>query len=310
MLIRQFPDIEWLKANIRDGFREKKAVNGLALKHVGWPSVVLNTQTKTAERKDIKGPFSFFANFKGTSTIGIEGKHFQINELCYTLSNREQHYDLLIDDKNGTETINIHFGEQFFARALYALSSTDQKLLDNPFSCESTLLNVQSNSMVKSPQLVHLLGELMHQYNAEAAEEDEETILFDILKELLIANSREVKSMQQLPVQSQSTKTEIMKRLFQARDYIHSCFFEEIGLDELSHISCLSKFHFLRLFKQAFGQSPYQYQKQLRIQRAMSLYQQGATLEGIAEKIGVLNASSVSRMIRKQYGAYPSQIRQ
>jgi AraC family transcriptional regulator len=308
MFIQQFPNIEWLKAKIREGFSDKKALNDLPLRHVGWPSVVLNARVKTTERKDIKGPFSFFTNLSGHSVIGIEGKGHQINEQCYTLSNQGQHYDLLIDEKDETETLNIHFGEHFFSKATEALISTDKELLDNPFEYSSGALNIRSNSVLKTPELAYSLNKLMVFYKSDESEQREEELLFDILKKLLITNSKEIESTSKLPIQSKTTRAEIMNRLYIARDFIHSYFFKDISLDELSQVSCLSKFHFLRLFKKAFGLSPYQYQKKLRINRALALYQQGHTLEFITSQVGIENASSLSRMIRKQYGAYPSQI--
>lgn len=308
MLIHQFPDIQWLKAKIREGFSDKKAINDIPLKHRGWPTVVLNTKTRLADRRDIQGPFSLFVNLTGSSTIGIEGKQYNINEQCYTLSNSGQHYDLIVDNAHTTETLNIHFGEHFYQQSLKALSVSDQHLLDDPFEPLADSPLIAPRSLLRNTALDQRLGLLLSSYKKGESSEEQEGILFEILKQVMTANSREVQKTVSLPIKSGAVKKEIAARLFLARDYIHSHFDREIGLEELSKISCLSKFHFLRLFKQAFAQSPYQYQKTLRTRRAMSLYQRGITLEEIASQVGVENASSVSRMVRKQLGLYPSQL--
>lgn len=308
MLIRQFPDIEWLKSKIRQDFSDQKALNDMPLKHQGWPSIVLNTKVKATERRDIKGPFSLFVNLSGNSIVGIDNRQYQINEQCYALSNMGQHYDLLIDNADTTETLNIHFGEHFFLESIQALTQTDRSLLDNPFEVKQKHLNISPHSLLKSPELDLKLKKLMASYKSDDVSHLEDEMLFEVLQEVLIANSKEIKRGDALPIQSKATQEEIVNRLFLARDYIHSYFFREISLEELSQISCLSKFHFLRLFKKAFSISPYQYQKKLRASRAITLYKQGQTLEAIAGRVGMENASSLSRMIYKQYGAYPSQI--
>ncbi|GAB5523582.1 MAG: hypothetical protein Roseis2KO_14540 [Roseivirga sp.] len=307
MLIHEFPDIQWLKEKIRQGFSDKKAINDIPLKYRGWPTVVLNTKTKSAERRDIRGPFSLFINLSGTSRIGIEGKEYQINEQCFTLSNAGQHYDLIIDDKQTTETLNIHFGEHFYRESVKSLCESDQQLLDDPFESSGNSPLLAPRSLLRDEAMNQKLSWLLNSYKAGNTDQQEE-VLFELLKGVMITNTGEARKAASLPIKSGAVRKEIADRLFLARDYIHSHFHREVSLDELSRISCLSKFHFLRLFKQAFLQSPYQYQKTLRINRTMALYKNGVTLEEIASQIGVENASSVSRMVHKQFGHYPSQL--
>lgn len=268
---------------------------------------MLNAKTKQAERRDIKGPFSLFINLNGNSTIGLDGKEYRINEQCYTLSNSGQHYDLLIDDTSTTETLNIHFGEHFYKQSIKALTESDEQLLDNPFESTSDTL-IRPRSLPRTEAMNTQLKRLLRCYKSGNYREEQEEILYDILRRVMLTNAHEINQAASLPIKSRAVKMEITSRLFLARDYIHSHFDREISLDELSGVSCLSKFHFLRLFKQVFQQSPYQYQKTQRIQRAMTLYKDGLTLEEIADRVGIENASSISRMVYKQFGFYPSQL--
>lgn len=308
MFIHEFPDLNWLKKKIADGFRDKKGVAEMPLKQSGWPSVVLNTRVKQAERRDIKGPFSLFLNISGNSLVRTDGQDFHINELCFGLSNAGQYYDLIIDETSVTETYNVHFGEHFFRESVRALSHTHAQLLDEPFSYQNEELNLTPHTSLRTPGFNRILYDLQHAYKQALSEDREEEILYELLQEVLTFHSDEMSKAALLRVQSASVRQEITGRLFSARDYIHAHYGEVFSLEQLSRISCLSKFHFLRLFKAFFGVTPYQYQKQLRFQRALELYKQGETLESIAPVIGMENASSVSRMFHKQSGQYPSQL--
>lgn len=308
MLINRFPDITWLKEQIQQGFSNRKAVDGRALAHEGWPTVVLNTETRQAERRDIQGPFSLFINLKGTSTVGVEGREYRINQQCYSLSNAGQRYDLLIDNPLRTETLNIHFGEHFYSQSVKALSETDCQLLDNPFGSGETEFHLAPRSLQRTVRFDNLLQKLSKSYLPDNHETLEEEALFDIFREVMLTNHSEAKRTAAIPIKSLAVKEEITSRLYMARDYIHGHFTSELSLDELSRICCLSKFHFLRLFRQAFQKSPYQYQKTLRLHMALDLYKSGHTLEEVASKVGIENASSLSRMIFRHYGRYPSQL--
>ena len=56
-----------------------------------------------------------------------------------------------------------------------------------------------------------------------------------------------------------STRQELFRRLSKAKIHIHTHLHTPLDLDTLSQVACLSKFHFIRLFKEAFGLTPRQY---------------------------------------------------
>ena len=310
MLLRQFPDIQWLKRKIRDDFGDKTAVNNTALKHNGWPTVVLNAAVKHTDRRDIKGPFSLFFNQQGQSQVMVQGRQYTINEQCYGLSNAGEYYNLLIDQPQPTETLNLHFGQHFFEQSVEALSRSHEALLDNPFFTRSQEFNLSTGTRPRNAAINTLLTRLLASYQSENEAEAEEEVLFSLLSLVLTAHSQEIARTASLPLKSPSTRQEIGRRLMTARELLHSHYNQPVSLDTLSEASCLSKFHFLRLFKQQFGQTPYQYQKQLRLERAITLYRQGLSLDAIAPLVGMENGSSVSRMFLKHTGVYPSQLKQ
>ncbi len=203
---------------------------------------------------------------------------------------------------------NVHFGEQFFRKALYALGQHEAALLDSPFQTDGTEQNLGLHTRAMSSSLRQRLLKLKGAYDFEPDNAREEELLFDVLQILLCENSREIARINQAPLKSKSAKQEVCKRLMLARDFLHAHYHEHLSLDLLAEISCLSKFHFLRMFKAIFQCTPYQYQKQLRFEQAKQLYRSGHTLEQIAPMIGMDNASSVSRLFLKQAGAYPSQL--
>ena len=60
--------------------------------------------------------------------------------------------------------------------------------------------------------------------------------------------------------------------VIEARRYINKNFDKELNLDQLSRIGFTSKFHFLRLFKKYYGQTPQQCLTEKRINLRFSLY--------------------------------------
>ena len=49
------------------------------------------------------------------------------------------------------------------------------------------------------------------------------------------------------------------RRLIRAREFIDECYDQPLDLEQISGEACLSRYHFLRLFRRAFNKTPHQY---------------------------------------------------
>ena len=64
---------------------------------------------------------------------------------------------------------------------------------------------------------------------------------------------------------------ETYQRLVRARTFIDQCYHLPLDLQQISSEACLSRYHFLRLFRRAFNKTPHQYLTQRRIEKAKEL---------------------------------------
>ena len=62
-----------------------------------------------------------------------------------------------------------------------------------------------------------------------------------------------------------STREEMYRRLYRARDFLYSCFREPVSVADAAHVAAMSPFHFQRMFKSAFGISPMQFVRKRRL---------------------------------------------
>ncbi|BDS12086.1 helix-turn-helix domain-containing protein [Aureispira anguillae] len=312
MLISKFPNIHWLKRQIHHQFQAPKGSKDVNLPFLGWPTVLLNTSATQAVREDIEGPFSIFMNQKGSSTVGTQQRQVTIKNNAYVVTNNKEVYDLIINNSCPTEVFNIHFGTQFLKDASYCLLHNQTNLLDNPFpSTPSILPQFGLKATWRSATFNQLTKQLMLLHKRpDSSAEAKEMALLAVFEYVLLTEQKEIAHLQQLSSLKNSTKKELVKRLHLAVDYIYAYYAQPIKLEELAQISCLSKYHFLRSFKQAFGIAPYQFIKRIRMQQAIHLLENSSiSIQEIAFTIGIENASSLSRMLFQQTGKYPSSYR-
>jgi AraC family transcriptional regulator len=133
-----------------------------------------------------------------------------------------------------------------------------------------------------------------------------EETLVHILTHLVQDHRSIVKTVQKLPSLKQSTRVDLYKRLAIVMDYLNSMDEYDVDLNGLASIASLSKYHFLRLFKLAFGQSPYQYIQKLKLDKAEQLLKDRThSIKEIASLLGFENSNSFSRLFYQRTGHYP-----
>lgn len=99
-------------------------------------------------------------------------------------------------------------------------------------------------------------------------------------------------------------------KLKQVTDWIEANLEAEFDLEQLAGQAGFSKFHFHRLFKQATGLSPAQYQRNARLEEARRrLRETGESIIGVAMDLGFQSASHFAQVFRRETGMSPSEFR-
>lgn len=92
--------------------------------------------------------------------------------------------------------------------------------------------------------------------------------------------------------------------------YIRKHLNEAIELEKLAEISCLSKDHFIRLFKKELGTTPLQYINQKKIEKAqLLLITEELAVKEIAFQLAFEDYSYFNRLLKKITGVTPQEYR-
>lgn len=101
-------------------------------------------------------------------------------------------------------------------------------------------------------------------------------------------------------------KVYLYRRIVQAKLYVDCNFFEKIDLDNIADEAFFSKFHFIRLFKKAYGKTPHQYLTFVRIEKAKQLLQTPAPIAEVCNEVGFDSISSFTGLFKRTTGLTPS----
>lgn len=100
------------------------------------------------------------------------------------------------------------------------------------------------------------------------------------------------------------------RRICAGRDYIADSYLDSFNLNSAARQSHMSPYHFLRVFKRTFGETPNAFLIRLRIEKAKKLLvTENASIMEVCESIGYLSLGSFSSRFREQVGVSPSSYR-
>jgi AraC-like DNA-binding protein len=100
------------------------------------------------------------------------------------------------------------------------------------------------------------------------------------------------------------------RHLLRARDLADAHFAEPLGVDELAAAAGLSRAHFSREFKAAFGTSPHAYLLTRRLERAAAMLR--TTDNSVAEiclAVGLTSVGSFTTAFKRTFGKTPTEYR-
>jgi AraC-like DNA-binding protein len=97
------------------------------------------------------------------------------------------------------------------------------------------------------------------------------------------------------------------RHLLRAKDLADARYFEPLDVDDLAASAGLSRAHFSREFRRAFGESPHAYLLTRRLERAAALLR--STDRSVAEvclDVGLVSVGSFTTSFTRHYGVSPT----
>jgi len=101
-----------------------------------------------------------------------------------------------------------------------------------------------------------------------------------------------------------------IRHLIRAKDLADTRYSEPLTVDDLAAAARLSRAHFSREFRRAFGETPYSYLLTRRLERAATLLRgTDYSVADICMQVGLTSVGSFTSSFRRAYGMTPTQYR-
>lgn len=246
----------------------------------------------------------------GRYVYEIDGRRYVLQPGNFLLVGDGEIYNSASDQDELSECLTISFNPRVLSNVLGAMSDPSESLLDNPLERPAGATNFLTDVYTPEPGFKKLLDDFSARAAGASFHQTALDEAFYQLMERLVLLQKQVRSeIRRIPSAKLATREELYRRLRRARDFIRANSEAELKIEAIASTACLSPYHFLRSYKQAFGTTPHQELLDVRLEKArrlMSFEKNNFTLGRIATESGFNNLSSFSKAFRQKFKISPS----
>jgi AraC family transcriptional regulator len=242
----------------------------------------------------------------------LNGEKNRVHEKSFLLVGSGSKLSIDLRQAHDAQPAFLFFHSMLPGLVAQSIFTDTEKLLEQPgtvavtdFSCLERIHSMDA-SLQRDLALLAATGGSCSSFAALKAD----IIVRGILEKLIWQNSDALHFSKKLNVTKQSTRVELFKRLSLAKEWMdaHCCY--DISLQDMAAVAMLNSHHFLRLFKQCYGTTPYQYLVQQRLEHARDLLQQTQDpVAVVSAAVGFDSISSFNFLFKQRFGLAPSSLR-
>jgi AraC-like DNA-binding protein len=248
--------------------------------------------------------------WQGEAMYVLGNGRLSLNNSCYLILNDQQPYTIHIEGEEAVESFCIFFPAQWAGDVLRNFILPDDRLLEE--SEGETAVSFY-DVLHRHDQLVTPILQSLRQarQQGEVDEGWQTETLHHLLAAMLQVQRQVHQEAAKLPAARTTTRKELYRRLHIGRNFMRDNLHEPLSLEGVAQVAALSPYHFLRSFKQLFGQTPHAYLTEQRLKRAQRLLAHtGTPVTDICLEVGFRSLGSFSALFQRMNGCSPSQFRQ
>lgn len=257
-----------------------------------WPDVAVCATYSKLSHVIPESSFSIFTlNTPGEVLLGVGNRKLKVFGQSMGIIHPYESLTYVLDSDVNIQVLNLHFSIETFHQLTDNLTRNHAQLLDAPweFKKDYPFLNQ-----------LYFYKNIHRKKLTDFSVLNHDEYLLNVTDVLLQLCDESYNSSKKISFLKQSTRNELLKRVSRARDIIYSNYNDpELTIDYLCQEVSMSKFHFIRVFKQVYSYTLHKLIQQIRVKRAVEyLKNSSMSMREIALNVGFQETNSIYPLLR------------
>lgn len=210
--------------------------------------------------------------------------------------------------KPGVKAFTVYFTNELVFDVHRNRCADEKKLLDEPGMGAGPVRFFQHIYRQPTTLSGQMLALAQRMAGAETSANDMAPDIFYSLAENLISMQADIsRQIGLVNARTTVTREELFRRVLRAKEFMQDNWHKDLTLNDVSRFACLSPYHFHRSFREAFGQPPMRWFRQLKLKKAKEmLASKQMTVTQAALDCGFSDVFSFSKAFKREWGVNPS----
>jgi len=253
------------------------------------------------DNKTEQSPLSIKIVSEGLERYSVNNRNYKLEANSYLIVNKSDALEVNVKTDSITKGVCIYPPQDLIDEVFNFRLKSEKELLEFENHNDKKITFTQKKNAMMETSTGVFLKQHLPQITASSSQFTSKDFnnLYIQLAEHLVNDQLQIDAqLMNFSSSKKQTKEELYRRISLAKDYIHENYKEKIIIEDLATVSCLSKYHFLRSFRDFYKCTPYQYILHLKLKDAQQLFANGFSYSHISEAIGFSDPKNLRKALK------------
>ncbi len=255
-------------------------------------------------------PLALYCSLQDQYKIRTDRGHYTITPSTFVVLNQGEQAEIIVEPQSSPRAVSLVFDQKYISELVRHFGAPLTSSLD----VDSDGIVVRFPECIQhdtafeiGPKLRALSAACQRGDSAESIA-DKFRAVAECVVLVFSAASRQIESIDSV---RPGTRAELYRRIQRAYVCIQDIYNEELCLEKIARVACMSPHHFHRVFSQVYGITPLRALADRRMQMAHRLLETTDTpVSAICRAVGYHSAPTFSNLFRAKFGLPPSLLQQ
>jgi len=273
----------------------------------GKENCVIGARTGNAVYIPYEQRLSIKAAWGGLESYFVDNKRLTVNDDTFLILNDGRTYSSSIRAPGPVTSLAIFFRPGMSEEVSRTLGASHDRLLDDPKQGAGAGIEFSERLRRHHPKILPVLRFILRHVDVGVMDEAwyEEQLYF-LLQRMYEVQRDDDSKTELISAVKATTKKELFRRVGLATNLINTRYSSALTLEKIANAAMLSRFHFLRVFRELYGITPMEYLSRCRVDAAVRLLRSGDHSVGeVAAMVGFQSRTTLFRQMKARHGLAP-----